>query len=112
MNRLLIRIGATTAAAMAAGLFLAPVTLADDGGNTCTITDNGAFSHNRCNIRVRRITKTTTINKATVKNVVVVSSDTGGNKANFNTGGNVDVTSGDSTVTVTITNNVNTPPSP
>ncbi|HEY4694913.1 MAG TPA: hypothetical protein VIH52_03045 [Candidatus Nanoarchaeia archaeon] len=116
MNKLIARVGATAGAALTAGMLLAPAALADDG-NTCTITDNGAFSHNRCRIKVVNKSATVQINVARVKNRVITVSNTGGNKASFNTGdGDVSIDTGDSTVTVTITNNVNSnaapPPGP
>ncbi len=103
MNKLIVRAGAAATAALTLGMLVAPSALAQD----CTISDNGAFSHNRCNIRVVNKTVTKQTNNANIRNTVNVVSSTGGNKANFNTGGDVSVTSGDSSVTVNITNNVN-----
>lgn len=108
MNRL-TRISATAASVLAGGMLLAPAALADV---SCTITDNGARSHNRCTIKTSKKTISVQVNKATVKNNVTVISDTGGNKANNNTGGNVTVTSGDSNVTVNITNTLNSNSAP
>lgn len=108
MNSVIARIGATATALATTGLLLAPATMAEDSGtggsNTCTITDNGAFSHNRCRIKVKNSSKIKQINNNTIKNNVKIKSNTGGNHASFNTGGDVTITSGDSSVTVTITN--------
>lgn len=105
MNTRILRIGALATSIVAGGMLLAPASLAAD--NTCTITDNGAFSSNRCRIKVVKKSATVQINNATVKNKVGVISNTGGNDANLNTGGGVTSNSGNSTVTVTITNTLN-----
>ncbi len=103
MKNLIIRAGAAAASVSAIALLVAPVAMAQD----CTLAGNGAFSHNHCSIKV--VTKTTTkqINNATVVNTVNVTSKTGGNSASFNTGGDTSITSGESSVSVTIENNVN-----
>jgi len=75
-------------------------------GNTCTITDN-QFAYNKCKIKVVNKTKTVQVNNAHVSNTVVVSSSTGGNDIKFTNGGSNTITTGDSTVTTTITNTVN-----
>jgi len=109
MNRL-TRIGAAAASLVASGLLLAPVSLAAD--NTCTISDNGNHSHNSCRIKVVKKSATIQINAAWVTNKVNVISNTGGNESNKNNGGDVTVTSGDSNVTITITNTVNSNAAP
>ena len=105
---LMKRIGVTTVGLLTTGALLAPAALADEegtgGSNTCTITDNGAFSSNRCRIRVRNSSTTVQINGSKIRNKVRVLSNTGGNHASFNTGGSVSVSSGNSTVNVSITN--------
>ena len=103
------RVGLATAGLLTTGALLAPAALADA---TCTITDNGVLSHNHCTIKTSKKTVRVQINNAKVKNSVTVISNTGGNKANGNTGGNVEVTSGDSSVNVTITNTVNSNSAP
>ncbi len=105
MNVRLIRIGALATSIVAGGMLLAPASLAAD--NTCTITDNGVRSRNRCRIKVVKKSATIQINAAKVRNKVGVISNTGGNEANNNTGGSVTSDSGNSTVTVTITNTLN-----
>ena len=103
MNKLIVRAGAVAALATAATLFVAPLASAAD----CTIDSNGALSHNSCHVTIKRTIHVSQTNNAHVTNKVTVVSNTGGNKANFNTGGDVSVTSGDSSVTVDITNTVN-----
>ena len=107
---ILKRVGLATAGLLTTGALLAPASLAAD--NTCRITDNGAFSHNRCRIKVVKKSATIQINAAKVKNNVGVISNTGGNDANGNTGGSVTSNSGNSTVTVTITNTLNSNAAP
>lgn len=72
-----------------------------------TLSGNGADSNNTANIN---LTKTATIvqnNTANVSNNVDVKADTGGNDANDNTGGDVEITTGDSDVSVAIKNMLN-----
>jgi hypothetical protein len=105
MNKLILRIGAAAATAATWGLIVAPASLADTG---CIITGNGTNSHNHCIVKVKRSTSgSTQINTANVKNSVNVLSNTGGNTADKNTGGSISVDSGNSDVTVTIKNNIN-----
>lgn len=106
---LVTRISAAAAGILAGGMLLAPAALADA---TCTISGNGAGSRNRCNITVRsgghgRSGQPKQVNKAKVKNTVVVISNTGGNQANKNTGGEVTIETGDSNVDISISNDVN-----
>ena len=99
------KIGVSIATAAFLGSILAPAAFAAD--NTCTISGNGAHSTNNCRIKIETSKKIVQVNKAFVKNVVITTASTGGNKANDNTGGDVSITAGDATVTVTITNTVN-----
>lgn len=111
---LVTRVSAAAAGILAGGMLLAPAALADA---TCTISGNGAGSRNRCNITVRSggghgcqatcSGQPKQVNKAKVKNTVVVISNTGGNKANKNTGGEVTIETGDSNVDISISNDVN-----
>lgn len=114
MNKLM-KIGTAAASIVATGMLLAPATLAD---TTCTISGNGANSHNRCTITTnggsrscRRLrcasSGSAQSNWANISNTVKVKSSTGGNDANANTGGDVSITTGDSNVNITITNTAN-----
>ena len=106
MKKLLTRTAiGLTAASMFAATLAPAAALADS--NRCVIRDNGAFSHNRCRIRETNIQIVRQNNWAAILNVVIAVAATGGNDANNNTGGNVDVTSGDATVRVNITNEIN-----
>lgn len=99
----------------------APAVFAD-GGVTCTITGNGAFSRNKCKVKV--VEKGPIViqgNYASIGTVATIVSATGGNTSNGNTigagGGGVSTTTSASTVTVTITNgpintNINGPVTP
>lgn len=71
------------------------------------ISDNGAGSVNKITIKSSCSTSVKQKNTANIENNVEVVSSTGGNTANKNTGGNVDVTSGSSNVTVNINNTAN-----
>lgn len=112
MNRFLLRVGGATSALMMVGLLAVPASLAAD----CTISGNGARSHNTCTIsngggsschRHRCGGGGGQSNSAVIFNGVTVHANTGGNEANKNTGGDVTVTSGNANVNVTITNTVN-----
>jgi hypothetical protein len=72
--------------------------------STIEIMDNGADSHNKVKIVNYDSTKVSQTNSATIINTVSVSQTTGDNKANKNTNGTVDVTSGDADASVTIEN--------
>ncbi|OGD92473.1 hypothetical protein A3H87_04340 [Candidatus Curtissbacteria bacterium RIFCSPLOWO2_02_FULL_42_37] len=108
MKRLLTRVGVgVTAASMFAAAFAPAAAFANGGGNSCEIKNNGAFSRNRCRITEINVQVTRQNNRASIWNGVLVIANTGGNEANGNTGGNVDVDSGNATVNVRITNTVN-----
>ncbi|MEK7559327.1 MAG: hypothetical protein AAB521_03405 [Patescibacteria group bacterium] len=96
--------GALITGTLLAGALLPGAAFADQ---TCTISDNGAFSHNRCRIKVVKKQTVIQSNVAVVTNGVIIVASTGGNSASFNTGGTTSITSGSSTVTVTITNTLN-----
>lgn len=68
------------------------------------VSGNGADSTNKVKVKEVKKAKVKQTNTATVANTVGVSQNTGGNKANKNTGGGVTVTSGNATATVAITN--------
>lgn len=70
-------------------------------------TGNGAGSTNTATYYQKNKLKVGQTNNAVQVNVVGVSQNTGGNQANSNTGGSVDVTSGDAAATVLIENVAN-----
>jgi len=73
---------------------------------TVSIDGNGADSTNKVTLSSKYVTTATQKNTTSVVNGVVVGQDTGSNTANSNTGGTVDVTSGDAGVTVVNTTTV------
>ncbi len=89
--------------ALATGAVLASVLLpaAAHAATNVTVTGNGADSKNK--VKVKEVKKTNVIqtNATAVVNLVGVVQNTGGNKANKNTGGTVNITSGNATATVT-----------
>jgi hypothetical protein len=110
------RVSAAAASVIASGMIIAPAALADA---TCTISGNGSDSTNRCTITITKVGggsgcentcdgQPKQVNKAKVKNKVKIRQNTGGNTANRNTGGNVNIETGNNTADVTITNDVNT----
>lgn len=77
-------------------------------GNTdVKISGNGADSKNKVDLDLDNTTKVYQSNEADVRNNVKVDANTGGNKANKNTGGDVEIETGDADVTVDVTNAVN-----
>jgi hypothetical protein len=69
-----------------------------------TISGNGADSYNKVKVKNVKKTSVKQKNTANVSNTIGVNQNTGGNKANKNTGGDVTVTSGNATATVSVTN--------
>src|SRR5258708_6259297 len=67
-----------------------------------TISANGADTNNLINVKNSNSTAVSQSNTTTVVNTVSTTSNSGGNEANKNTGGNVTVTSGDSTAKTTV----------
>ncbi|MBI5044402.1 MAG: hypothetical protein HZC02_00570 [Candidatus Levybacteria bacterium] len=76
------------------------------GDTTVNVEGNGADSTNKVKVSNVNVTKATQKNTTTVINGVSIGQTTGGNSANSNTGGSVDVTSGDADATVGIANSV------
>lgn len=75
--------------------------------DTVTVTDNGAGSHNLVNDSNTQVTVVEQTNYASVVNNVSSDASTGGNKANGNTGGDVNVSTGGADVTVVVDNTLN-----
>jgi hypothetical protein len=96
----------TTAIATGAVLLnaLAPVTYA---GNQIVISGNGAGSDNTATVTQNTTSNVSQNNVANVTNTVNADARTGGNDANFNTGGNVTVGTGNANVTVNVSNDLN-----
>ena len=95
----------TTALATGAVLLnaLAPVALAQE----VTVSGNGAFSDSTVNVTNTNETTVNQTNTAEVTNNVTTNADTGGNDANFNTGGDVAVSTGDASTNVAVSTGVN-----
>lgn len=96
------------ATAIATGALLlnafAPIALAD---TTIQITGNGAGSNNWANVTQTSTTVVNQSNTAKVTNNVNATADTGDNDANFNTGGNVTVDTGNANITSNVSNTLN-----
>jgi hypothetical protein len=80
-------------------------------GNCCattnsstTVAGNGAGSENTVNKSSTTTTSTTVTNNATITNNITIKANTGNNKADFNTGGNTSIKTGDVVVLNKITN--------
>ena len=105
MTKLIYKVGTAAATAAILASTFAGVALAN--GPSCEISGNGNKSTNTCIVVKKKTTVVVKKNKAYVKNVAVVYAGTGGNSAEYNTGGSVTVTSGNATASATITNTVN-----
>lgn len=77
------------------------------GQLTLEITGNGSGSTNDLNFSSTSNTVVTQTNVANISNNVDVDADTGGNDAEGNTGGDVAVSTGDSSVSVGVSNQAN-----
>lgn len=73
-----------------------------EDGSDITVARNGAGSYNKVVVKSTNKTKVSQTNETFVLNATEVDQNTGGNKANNNTGdGDVDIDSGNATSTVT-----------
>ncbi len=72
-----------------------------------SVIGNGADSINGVTTSAKCITKVDQTNVANIANYVTTKSNTGGNNASFNTGGDVSVISGSSDSSVTVSNVAN-----
>ena len=104
MHKLLYKAGTGLAAAAIIAQGFAGVALAS---LDVEISGNGANSDNTANVAVSTDTQVTQNNTANITNNVNVSADTGANDANKNTGGDVDITTGNATTTVGVSNTAN-----
>jgi hypothetical protein len=91
---------------MVAGSFMAGVLMPGSAfaATNVTISGNAANSMQKSNVKVANKSKAKQKNSASLTNGVNVNQKTGGNKANQNNGGNVGLTTGAATSTVTLTN--------
>lgn len=100
MTNLKTKITAGLSAAAMLGTLVAPVAFAD---NTVVISGNGSDSNNTANITNEQSSEIVQKNKTEVGFVVNVTSNTGGNKANGNTGdGDVSIDTGNITNTISL----------
>lgn len=82
---------------------LAPLSFAE----TIDITGNGSFSTNTAAVTNTQTQVVTQTNVANVTNAVTTNANTGGNKADFNTGGDTVIKTGDATNNVNVSNELN-----
>lgn len=76
-------------------------------GTTLEITGNGSDSDSKVELNTTQTTNVVQNNEADIDNDVNVNASTGGNDANRNTGGNVEVSTGNATVGVSVENHAN-----
>lgn len=74
---------------------------------TASNSGNGAGSDNEVEIEVETKTEIIQDNAACISNYIKINSDTGHNKANYNTGGDVSITTGGVTTEVGVKNSAN-----
>lgn len=106
MKKIIQKIAVAGATISLAATLFAGAVFADDPD--CDISGNGNNSTNTCIVVSKKKKIIVQKNRAKIKNVVIAGSNTGGNSAdkNVTNGGNVEVDTGNATVTVTITNTV------
>lgn len=103
MNKLTIKIAtAVSSAALVASSFATPLL-----ATTVEISGNGSDSDNTVSVEQSNNTQVTQNNTANISNNVNVSSNTGDNEAEDNTGGDVSIETGDSSANVTVSNSAN-----
>lgn len=88
-------------------LLLQTIVPAFAGTTTLVISGNGDSSDNTANIEMESSTNVVQENYTSIDNEIDVKTDTGGNTASSNTGGDVKVDTGDSDVEVAVVNDVN-----
>ncbi len=103
---ILKKLGTVVATAALFGSVMAPAAFAD----TNTIQANGAGSDNKIETENKTETTVTQSNTTTAQTTIVASSNTGGNHASYNTGGDVSIETGKAVtkVGVTVTGGNNT----
>ena len=79
-----------------------------DDNSSAQNLNNGAKSNNKAVVKNKRTLNATQSNVAFQKNAIKVAQNTGNNKANSNTGSQVSIDAGDTTVKVITTNTANT----
>lgn len=104
--KLQYRIATATASAALVFNLLAPAAFAD---TIVTIQDNGVKSNNTANVTNTNTVEVNQSNNLTVAVNITANANSGGNKANDNTGGDVSITTGDADATagLTVTGGVN-----
>lgn len=93
--------------AIAAGALLLNGLMPVLGATHLVISGNGSDSNNDVNVEVEHSTSVTQSNSADVYNDVNAKSNTGDNKAEDNTGGEVSIETGDADSDVSVTNTLN-----
>lgn len=99
--------GKITAVIVAGGLMLGTFASSAFASTNIVISGNGAFSDNHISIRQSNRLYVNQSNWADISNVVRLRANTGFNSANFNTGGDVYIRTGDVNSTVRIFNAAN-----
>lgn len=99
------------AGALATGLLVvqmvAPLSVFATDGITLEVSGNGANSDSTINAAISNTNTVVQTNTANVTNTVDAKSTSGGNDANYNTGGDVLIKTGDATSDVEVTNDLN-----
>lgn len=92
---------------LAAGTMVLNIATPALASTTIEISGNGAGSDNWTTVNQTNTTTVTQNNQANVTNNVNADAKTGGNDANFNTGGNVGISTGDAKVDAKVSNTLN-----
>ncbi|OGM19565.1 hypothetical protein A2685_00140 [Candidatus Woesebacteria bacterium RIFCSPHIGHO2_01_FULL_37_10] len=95
------------ATAFAAGALLLNTVAPVFAGTTIILSENGDGSDNDATVKLGQSTTVVQSNNADVYNNVDAEAETGDNEANENTGGDVDIETGDASVDVNVENTLN-----
>jgi hypothetical protein len=104
MNKIVFKL---TTAVSTAILLTGSVASVAFGTTSVTVTGNGADSNNKADVDVTNSNAISQTNNANITNNVSISSKTGGNKADKNTGGDTSIDTGDANVGSSVSNSAN-----
>ena len=92
---------------LASGAVMLNTVLPVYAGTTVVLSGNGSDSNNTANLTLNSSTNVVQNNTANIENKIKAEAETGENDANDNTGGDVNVDTGNATVNVAVNNLVN-----
>jgi hypothetical protein len=104
MNKFVYKL---TTAVSTAALLTGSVASVAFGTTTVTVSGNGSDSNNTANVTVSTTKQILQTNNADIENNVKINANSGDNDANDNTGGEVEIQTGDANVSSSVSNSAN-----